>query len=181
MKINLGGGDRRYEGFVNVDYDAHCNPEFQLDIEKEVWPFEDNSVDAVIAHHIMEHLGEGFFHVMKEMYRVCKHSTIIDIVVPHPRHWTFIADPTHRRPIIPEGLQLFSKKYNDLCKEQNSAASRLGYYFDVDFELMDSFNVPDSNYIPVFEGKQKVEVEQYMYEHNNIILEIHIKLLVIKE
>jgi predicted SAM-dependent methyltransferase len=180
MKLNIGGGDTKYEGFVNVDYDANCNPDYCVDMEKDVWPFEDNSVDAVIAHHVLEHMGEGYFHVMKELYRVCEHGAMIDIRVPHHRHDHFINDPTHRRPITVDGLWLFSKKYNDSCKEQGAMASRLGYYFDVDFEIVDSRNVPDPSYIPVFEGKPKTEVEQYMHEHNNIIMEVEIKLVVIK-
>lgn len=181
MKLNIGGGDKRYEGFSNVDYDTKSNPEYCFDIENDPWPFEDNSVDAVIAHHILEHLGEGYFHVMKELYRVCKPETLIDIVVPHHRHDHFINDPTHRRPITVDGLWLFSKKYNDACIAQKAAASRLGYYFDVNFEVVDSLEVPDPIYIKRFEGKLKTEVEAYMHEHNNIIMEVHIKLAVIKD
>ena len=180
MKLNLGGGDKRYEGFVNVDYDQNSNPEYCFDMENDPWPFEDNSVDAVIAHHVLEHMGEGYFHFMKELYRVCKPNTLIDIVVPHHRHEYFADDPTHRRSITVNGMWLFSKKYNDSCIEQGAAASRLGHYFGVDFEVVDSLEVPDPKYIKTFEGKLKTEVEQYMYEHNNIIMELHIKLVAIK-
>lgn len=181
MKLNIGAGDTRYEGFLNVDYDTHCNPDYVVNIEKDTWPFEDNSVDEVIAHHVLEHLGEGFFHVMQELYRVCKHGAIIDIRVPHCRHDYFLNDPTHRRPITPDGLSLFSKKYNDSCKEQGAAASRLGYYFDVDFEILNVRNIPDDRYVFAFEGKEHSEVEQYIYERNNIIMEVQIQLVVVKD
>lgn len=181
MKLHLGSGDNRFEGFVNVDYDSRTNPDYCLDIEKEQWPFEDNSVDQVIAHHVFEHLGEGYFHVLKELYRVCEHGAMIDIVVPHHRHNNFANDPTHRRAITADGLWLFSKKYNDSCIEQGAAASRLGHYFDVDFEVLDTRNIPDPIYIPILTGKTVEEVERYMHEHNNIISEVNIKLVVIKE
>lgn len=181
MKINLGAGDTRYEGFVNVDYDTNSNPDYCFNIEQDKWPFEDNSVSEVIAHHVLEHLGEGYFHVIKELYRVCQHGAMIDIKVPYPRHWTFLDDPTHRRPITINGLRLFSKKFNDLCKKQGAAASRLGHYFNVDFEIYDSLEVPDKSYIDLFEGKPTDKVEKYIYEHNNIILETQIKLVVIKD
>jgi hypothetical protein len=180
MKINLGAGTSRFEGFLNVDYDAKSNPDYCFNIEEEVWPFKDNSVDEVIAHHVLEHLGEGYFHVMKELYRVCKHGAMIDIRVPHHRHDTFAADPTHRRPITAMGMWLFSKKFNDTCIEKNYASSRLGHYFDVDFEIVDTRDIPDPQYIPLFEGKPKAEVEMYMHERNNIIMEVEIKLVVIK-
>ena len=181
MRLHLGSGDKKFEGFVNCDFDANCNPDYLFNMETDIWPFEDNSVDQVIAHHVFEHLGEGYFHVLQELYRVCEHGAIIDIVVPHHRHEYFANDPTHRRPITPDGLWLFSKKYNDACIEQGAAASRLAHYFNVDFEVVDSLNVPDPKYIKVFEGRPVVDVEQYMYEHNNIIMEVHIKLVAIKQ
>lgn len=181
MRLHLGAGNKRFEGFVNIDYDKKSNPDYCFDIEKEPWPFDYDSVDQVIAHHVFEHLGEGYFHVLKELYRVCMHGAMIDIVVPHHRHEYFANDPTHRRAITADGLWLFSKKYNDSCIEQDAAASRLGHYFGVDFEVVDSQNIPDPKYIPMFTGKTIEEVERYMHEHNNTIMEVHIKLVVIKE
>lgn len=181
MNINIGSGDEKVEGFINIDYDQLTLPDYCFNIEKDIWPFEDNTVEKVIAHHIFEHIGEGYFHMLQELYRVCKHNAIIDILVPHPRHDNFINDPTHRRAITPDGLWLFSKKYNDATREQKARASKLGYLYNVDFEVMDVLEIPDSKYISVFEGKPVVEVEQYMKEHNNIIVDTNIKLVVIKE
>lgn len=181
MKINIGAGDTRYEGFVNVDYDARCKPEYVVNLEQEPLPFEDNTVEQVIAHHVLEHMGDGYFHILQELYRVCKHGAIIDIRVPHCRHDYFLNDPTHRRPITPEGLQLFSRKYNDECVKQGAAASRLGYFYGVDFEVADVRNIPDDRYRAAFEGKPKEEVEQYISERNNIIQEVQIQLVVVKE
>ena len=99
MKLNLGSGLKRIDGFLNVDYDERSNPDFIVDLEKGILPFEDNSVDGIVAHHILEHIGEGFLTLMKEIYRVSKDGTIIDIEVPHHRHENFFGDPTHKRPI----------------------------------------------------------------------------------
>jgi ubiquinone/menaquinone biosynthesis C-methylase UbiE len=181
MKLNIGAGDTRHNGFLNCDYDEHSNPDYVFDLEKDPFPFEDNSIEEVIAHHVLEHMGEGYFHCLKELYRVCKHGAMIDIRVPHHRHDHFINDPTHRRAITPGGLWLFSKKYNDTAKEQGAAASRLAYYYNVNFEVLDVINIPSKEYIKVFEGKTVQEVEQYMHEHNNIIEEVNIKLIVIRD
>ena len=181
MKLNIGAGDEKIDGFVSVDYDKNCNPDYCFDIEKDPWPFEDNSVDEVIAHHVLEHLGEGYFHVIQELYRVCKHGALIDILVPHHRHEYFADDPTHRRPITVAGMWLFSKKYNDLCKEKNDSSSRLGHYYNVDFELAGVENIPDQRYYKIFNGRPEEEVERYVQEHNNIIMEVIIKLKVVKE
>lgn len=179
MNLNIGSGDEKVDGFLSVDFDKSSNPDFCFDLEKDIWPFQDNSVEKVIAHHVLEHMGEGYFHCLKELYRVCKHGAIIDIKVPHHRHEHFWSDPTHRRPITVQGLWLFSKKYNDAKK--HTSASKLGYFYDVDFEVIDVVDIPASEYITAFNGKQSNEVLSYIKEHNNIIQEVQIKLTVIKE
>jgi ubiquinone/menaquinone biosynthesis C-methylase UbiE len=181
MKINIGAGDTKLEGYVTLDYDANSNPDYQLDIEKDRFPFEDNTVETVVAHHILEHLGEGYFHCLQEIYRVCKHGAIVDIRVPHPRHDSFLADPTHRRPVTIVGMQLFSKKFNKHCREQGYASSRLGEYFGVDFEVLDYRYIPDEKVRVKFQNFTTEQIEDYANEHNNIISEVHIKLLVNKE
>jgi ubiquinone/menaquinone biosynthesis C-methylase UbiE len=181
MKINIGSGNSKIDGFVTVDYDNSLNPDYCLNVEKDNLPFDDNSVDVIVAHHILEHLGEGYFHCLQEIYRVCKHGATIDIRVPHPRHDSFIADPTHRRPITPLGMQLFSKKFNKLCREQNAASSQLGNFFNVDFEILTWDYIPEDKYKTLLAGQPKEYVEEYISERNNIVSEIHIKLVVNKE
>jgi ubiquinone/menaquinone biosynthesis C-methylase UbiE len=181
MKINIGAGDTKLEGYVTLDYDALSNPDYQLDIEKDQFPFEDSTVETVVAHHILEHLGEGYFHCLQEIYRVCKHGAIVDIRVPHPRHDSFLADPTHRRPVTVVGLQLFSKKFNKHCRDQGYASSRLGDYFGVDFEVLDYRYIPDESARLKLQSLSQNDIENYANEHNNIVSEIHIKLLAIKE
>ena len=109
MKISIGAGDTIETDYIRIDYDSLTNPDYVLDLERDRLPFEDSTVEAVKAHHILEHLGEGFFHCLQELYRVCKHGARINIRVPHPRHDSFLADPTHRRPITAVTMQMFSK------------------------------------------------------------------------
>lgn len=180
MKINIGAGDSVYEDYIRIDYDVKSNPDYVLDLEKDNLPFENSTVDAVIAHHVLEHLGEGYFHCLQELYRVCKHGAIIDIRVPHPRHDTFLADPTHRRPITTMGLQLFSKKFNELCRKQKFASSRLGEFYNVDFEISNFRYIPDENAAARLSNLDTSQIEQIADLYNNIILEVHIQLIVVK-
>lgn len=181
MKLNIGSGYNTVEGFTNVDYDSNSNPDYLLNIETDTLPFQDNSVEFVLAHHILEHLGDGYFHALQEIYRVCKHGAIVDIRVPHPRHDAYLADPTHRRPITPLGLQLFSKKFNEHCKKTNAASSQLGAFYNVDFDLLEWHYIPEEKYKQFFADKPKEFIEEYINERNNIISEYHIKLATIKE
>ena len=181
MKISIGSGEKRIDDYINCDYDPLTNPDYCFDLEKDTFPFPDNSVEEVLASHVLEHLGEGYFHCIKELYRICKHGAVIHVHVPHHRNDNFADDPTHRRPITVRGLKLFSKRINQLGREQGVYASKLGEYFDVNFEVVDWNYVPEQKYIERFNGLPKDEVEEYIEQHYNIIHEIYIKMVVIKD
>jgi predicted SAM-dependent methyltransferase len=141
MNLNLGCGSRKIDGFVNVDKSSVCEPDMVVDLETFPWPFEDNSVEAIVLNHCLEHLGQTastFIDIMKEMYRVCRPGAEILINVPHPRHDHFISDPTHVRAITPALLQTFSKAQNRRWIELGYANTTLGLYHDIDFEIKSS-------------------------------------------
>lgn len=186
LKLHLGSGYKHFEGYKNVDFDPLCNPDYNFDLEGQ-WPFEDNSVDAVIAHHVFEHLGDpGFFYFLKELYRVCTPNAIIEVAVPHHRHDCFLNDPTHRRPITIEGMKLFSKAHNKYCIEVGDGSSRLGLYYNVDFEVVDfKFNI-DPMYHSMLQNMEAGSQEEALFqralrENNNMIVDTHFKMVVIKD
>ena len=138
VKLNLGCGFSKVDGWVNVDKFDTFSPDLILDLEQTPWPFEDNSVDEIMLKHVLEHLGaevKVFLAIMQEIYRVCRPGAKVRIEVPHPRHDDFIADPTHVRIVTPDVLGLFSKRNNQMWREIGAANSQLAAYLDVDFEL----------------------------------------------
>lgn len=180
MKINLGSGSKRYPDYLNIDLDAGSNPDYILNIEKDIFPFDDDSIDAVLAHHILEHLGDGFFHTMKELYRICKDGTIIDVRVPHPRHDTFLIDPTHKRPIYPHTLDMFSKIRNKRDIDAGGCETPIGFINDIDMVVVDHNFILDEYWIPKFQKMTEEDCEHIARSMNNVVLEIGIKLKVIK-
>jgi hypothetical protein len=137
MKLNLGCGFRKLEGYLNVDKQPACGPDLLLDLEQLPWPFDDSSVSEVMASHVIEHLGQEpkvFLGIVKELYRVMAPDARLHIIVPHPRSDLFLADPTHVRPIMPETLLLFSKRQNRSVLAKGGADTPLALYLDVDFE-----------------------------------------------
>ena len=101
-KLNLGCGFNKKpieEGWVNIDKDASVNPDIVRDLEKGL-PFDDNSIDEIYAHHVLEHT-EDFIFVLSEIYRVCKNGAEIEIEVP----LGITDDPTHKTFFTPTSFE----------------------------------------------------------------------------
>ena len=80
LKLNLGSGPKKYDGFLNVDRWAGCNPDIIWDLENTPWPFATNSTSHVLMSHCLEHLGnttEAFLQIIKELYRICADNAIV--------------------------------------------------------------------------------------------------------
>jgi hypothetical protein len=137
-KINIGAGDTKYDGFINCDVSNLFSPDYIFDLEKDKFPFKDNSVEEVLAFHVLEHLGEGYFHCLQELYRVCVNKAKIYIKVPHYRHHTFYDDPTHKRPITIRGMLLFDQEFN---KNNPYSFSKLGLLYNVNFKIIENEDV----------------------------------------
>src|ERR1700759_3070833 len=138
MKLNLGCGNKRMAGWHNVDMMAACKPDEVTDLEHLPWPWADNSVEEVLLSHVLEHLGQSpniYLGIMKELYRVCRAGAKITIIVPHPRHDFFLHDPTHVRPVTPEGLNMLSQAANRRLIARGAANTPLGIYLGIDLAV----------------------------------------------
>jgi hypothetical protein len=184
LKLNLGSGQNPQSGYLNVDKygkaDLHC------DLESFPWPWPDNSVSEILLIHVLEHLGaspDTFIGIMKEMYRVCEPDALIHIAVPHPRHDNFLGDPTHVRPVLPNTLELFSRKSNLMWQKVKWANSPLALYHDVDFEMVEATMVLEEPYGSELQaGKlSPSDLDALLKRYNNVAAEIRIELKAIKE
>ena len=95
MKINLGAGTDIREGFVNHDIASISGIDVVFDLNHYPWPWDDNSVDEIIAKDLLEHL-DNFMRSMEEVYRVLAPSGIARIKVPYWNSCNRYADPTHK-------------------------------------------------------------------------------------
>jgi SAM-dependent methyltransferase len=55
-KLNLGCGDNKIEGYINVDINKTFKPDLILDFCSRPLPYEDNSVDEIVIFHTIEHI-----------------------------------------------------------------------------------------------------------------------------
>ena len=110
IKLNLGCGEKRYDGYINVD--KYGTPDLQHDLETFPWPWKNESVSEIRLIHVLEHLGKDvdiYFGIFKEIYRICHHGAKVIIKVPHFRHEFFFDDPTHVRVVTPLGCLYFRR------------------------------------------------------------------------
>lgn len=183
LKLNLGSGQNPVAGYLNVD--RHGSPDFVCDLEAFPWPWADDSVDEVLLHHVLEHLGatpETFIGVMKELYRVCRGGALVKIRVPHPRHDFYLTDPTHVRPILPATLALFSRRLNLEWSKGGSANTPLALYHGVDFEIEDSHVMLDEPWRSDLKAGRitQAEAQTAVERYNNVATEVQVLLRVVK-
>lgn len=77
--LNLGGGLDHIEGMVNVD--LYGDPDIRHDLNLKPYPFGDNSIDAIYAKHVFEHL-HNWWGAFEECSRILKPGGRLEIRVP---------------------------------------------------------------------------------------------------
>ena len=183
LRLNLGCGMNRHEGYLNVD--RFGEPDLRHDLEDTPWPWPDDSVSEILLTHVLEHLGRDpmvYLEIMKELYRVCRDGATIRVVVPHHRHDYFLNDPTHVRPVTAEGMTLFSQRHNRLWIENGISNSPLGLYLGIDFELVEVKQKPSQLWHRL-QSQQPLNSEtllQLSALYNNMIEEVHMTLRPVK-
>lgn len=94
MKLNIGSGNRKLNGYINLDKSKNANPDVICDLELGKLPYDDESISEIVATHILEHV-QNIIPLMNECYRVLKKDGCMRIIVPQNEGtW---ADPTHVR------------------------------------------------------------------------------------
>jgi len=82
LKLNLGCGVKRLEGYINVDLDLSVNPDI-ISSAVDLKIFNECSIEEIFASHLIEHLSYSEFDTaIHEWYRVLKHGGIIILECP---------------------------------------------------------------------------------------------------
>lgn len=93
LRLNLGSHGNNIEGYVNID--LH-DPTADLKADMTALPYEDNSVDEILASHVLEHVLSGEYErhlssninsktvkeTLQEWKRVLKPGGLLEIKVP---------------------------------------------------------------------------------------------------
>ena len=95
MKLNLGSGLRKIDGYINIDNRAEVKPDVICDVPEGL-PYPDNSIDEVRAFDFLEHIPLGkTILVIEEIYRVLKPDGFFEHFTPSTDGRGAFQDPTH--------------------------------------------------------------------------------------
>ena len=138
LKLDLGCGPNKREGFIGVDalpfdgkvdvvcnlaerepfkpgdnfYESWNNPKFKP------WPWESDSVDEVHCSHFLEHLtGSERVPFFNELYRIMRKDAKATITVPHWSSGRAYGDVSHQWPPV---VEFFWYYLNRQWREQNA-------------------------------------------------------------
>jgi ubiquinone/menaquinone biosynthesis C-methylase UbiE len=78
------------------------------------WPTPDDSVDAIRASHILEHVpaGQERIDIFNEAHRVLRPGGVFEVILPlMTGSWHAIADPTHVSFWCRESFHYFTGAY----------------------------------------------------------------------
>ena len=135
LKLNLGCGNKQYEGYVNVDKVALPGVQFVHDLEKTPLPFDTNSVSEIRCEHILEHIV-NYMPLLEEMHRISKPNAKIHVLAPYYKYEAAFRDPTHVRFFTEHSFDYFHEgvkfsHYSPARFEVDNVEKRIRFISDV--------------------------------------------------
>src|SRR5713226_6238945 len=110
LKLDLGAGKHKKEGFLGVDRRAFEGVDVVTDLTT-VWPWADDSVEEIHMSHVLEHFtGPQRVHLFNEMYRVLIKGGKTTLITPHWCSNRAYGDFTHQWPPVSEMLYFYLSK-----------------------------------------------------------------------
>jgi predicted SAM-dependent methyltransferase len=108
IKLDLGAGRVKRNGYISVDRQLTGNVDLVCDVESKL-PFRDNSVDEVFSRHLFEHVTH-LIQLFEEVHRICKPGARVIINVPYYTSVKAYKDPTHVNFFTEKTFEYFEGK-----------------------------------------------------------------------
>ena len=105
MKLYLGAGTKRLDGYVHVDIQGDEGIDVVHDLSRIPWPWPDDSVDMIVAEDLVEHLAISLIQFCDESWRVLRPDGELFIRTPHHSGDSSWIDPTHRWHLNEQAFQ----------------------------------------------------------------------------
>lgn len=82
MKLDIGCGKSKHDGYYGVDIDPNSDADLIYDLNNTPWPFDDNQFSEVLASQVIEHVKSPI-NFINELCRITKPHGKIVIITPH--------------------------------------------------------------------------------------------------
>lgn len=149
MNLDIGGQNNRNDqsGKWTI-VDLHDGADIVVNLESDILPLADDSVDNIYSSHCIEHIEPNRIrHVISELYRVLRPGGLIRIVVPSFRKgvfYYFFFPSILRRRLMPRlNSNVPDTKMSRLSSwfytETNSANGTPGHKNALDYGLLRAF------------------------------------------
>jgi SAM-dependent methyltransferase len=126
-RVNLGCGTDIRPGWVNLDSAALPGVDVVHAIGDGPLPFDDASVDEVLAKDVLEHVE--LIPTMQELHRVLRPGGRLHVIGPHFTAAAVWVDPTHRRGFSVDTFGFFAR--------EGGGPFARPYYFDFAFAAVE--------------------------------------------
>lgn len=83
LRINLGAGPDRRNGWINVDLDETQHPDVLWNLNELPYPFDDSSAVHIYGAQLLEHLTLHSLAFFQETYRILDSDGTLEIVLPN--------------------------------------------------------------------------------------------------
>jgi len=158
LKLILGSGTKRAEGWISLDKLPSVNPDIVHDLSVYPWPIESDSVDEFNASHVLEHVveqgkEEQFFAFFNELWRICKHGATGLIIIPDATKSGAFSDPGHKSFYSKDIFNFISKK--SMASNKASGTSCTEYPLESDFNLVQVVQINEDIHCAVHVNKQE--------------------------
>ncbi|MBP2027142.1 SAM-dependent methyltransferase [Acetoanaerobium pronyense] len=186
LKIDIGCGRKKQEGFIGIDSSPYSTADYILDLNLDKLPFEDNSVDYVYSSHCLEHL-DNLEHIVSEIYRVCKHNAQVFITVPYYNTSANLANIYHNNNIAfnEHTFRFFSSEEDcDIPKDDWVTPScqtwGLKYSANSDMNIELRTQKIEFLYFPEYNNMTEEKKRMSRKKYNNVVEIINYYMIVIK-
>lgn len=134
--LDLGCGIRKEPGHIGLDRLPLKGVDVVIELGRDRWPYEDNSVDGARSVHQFEHLTlPERTHWLNELHRVLKPGARCLFIVPMWSSGRAYGDPTHQWPPVSEFSFFYWDRKWRLENAPHTDKSNWDQGLDCDFEV----------------------------------------------
>lgn len=111
MKLDLGCGVSKKEGYVGLDKRPLPGVDIVHDLEVFPYPIEAGVVEEVRGHHVIEHIKPWLMiDFMDELWRILQPGGLLTLDMPYAGTSSYWQDPTHCNGCIELTFEYFDPR-----------------------------------------------------------------------